>query len=100
MSGSMTRRQRRRLLLEDAALAAAAGLLLWAGAMGFGRSLQAQDATPDVEAKDKPLLSQAGLQKLDQAIANDEVILSRFDAIMSEVDIVKVRALRRPEATP
>ena len=87
-------RDRRRALMEDAALATAAAALLWAGAMGFARSLQAD------EEKAKPVLSPAAEKKLDQAIDNDAVILSRFDAIMSEVEIVKVRVIRKPETPP
>ncbi len=91
---------RRRALLEDAALAAAAAALLWLGAMGFARSLQAQDGPSADGEKPKPVLSPAAEKKLDQAIENDSVILSRFDGIMDELAIVKVRALRKPQTSP
>ena len=91
-----SRSERRRALLEDAALAAAAVALIWIGAMGFGRTLQAQDEPAGHAAK--PVFSPAVEQKLDQAIQNDAVILDRFKAIMDEVDIVKIRALRRPQS--
>ena len=81
-------------------LSAAAAALLWAGAMGFGRSLQAQDGLPADKEKAKPVLSPAAEKKLDQAMENDAAILSRFEAIMSEVEVVKVRALRKPQTPP
>ena len=87
---------RRRALLEDAALAAAAAALLWIGAMGFGRTLQAEDEPAGTA--DKPAFSPAVEQKLDQAIQNDAAILGRFKAIMDEVEIVKIRVLRRPQS--
>ena len=95
----MSPAKRRRALLEDAVLGVTAAALLWAGAMGFGRSLLAEDGPP-ADEKPKPVMSPAAERKLDQAIENDAAILDRFDAIMSEVAIVKVRALRTPETTP
>ena len=34
--------------------------------------------------------------KLEQVIQNDQQILARFDAIMAELQVVKIRATRRP----
>ena len=35
--------------------------------------------------------------KLDQAMQNDQRILARFDEIMAELQVVKIRVLRRPQ---
>ena len=87
---------RQRFLLRDALLAAAAGVLLWIGAMGFGRTLLAEDESSS-DAGQKSRLSPAVERKLDQVTQNDEEILSRFGAIMDELNVVKVRVLRRPQ---
>ena len=101
MRSPMTPAERRRAWLKDAVLAAAAAALLWAGALGFERSLHAQDDAPaDDKEKPKPVLSAAGERKLEQAIENDTAILDRFDAIMKEIDVVKVRVLRKPQTLP
>lgn len=91
----MARHEHQRFFPREALLAAVAGALLWVGAMGFERSLQAQDE-PSTESE-KPL-SPAVEQKLNQALQNDEAILGRFQAVMDEVEIVKVRVLRQPQA--
>ena len=39
-------------------------------------------------------------RKAEEAIANDQRILARFDQIMSELQVVKIRVLRAPQVPP
>ena len=96
----MARTARRQFFLRDALLAAAMGALLWTSAMGFGRSLLAEDEPSLAGRKGEnavPALSPAVESKLDQVAQNDEQILSRFTNIMEELQVLKVRVLRRPQ---
>ena len=92
----MAASNRQRFLLRDALLAAAAGMLLWIGAMGFGRTLLAEGQSSSDAKQPESQLGPAVESKLDQVTQNDEAILSRFGAIMDELNTVKVRVLRPP----
>ena len=85
----------------------ALGVALWVGAgvltawseesvppTRSSRAPRAKPASPTLmRAKPTGALN----AKLDQVMANDQQILARFDAIMEELRIVKIRVLRAPQ---
>lgn len=76
-------------------VAACAGLLLTAAAA------RADDATvtPTFRSSRTSAPNPFGA-KLEQIEANDQRILAKFDEIMEEVRIVKIRVLRAPQTPP
>jgi hypothetical protein len=80
---------RLRSAFSAAALAAGAAVVL---AMVAGQGTVRADASSKASRQ---------LQaKLDQIQANDQAILAKVDAILQELQIVKLRVLRRPTVPP
>ncbi len=91
---------RRPVFLRDAFVIAAAGGLLWSMAMGFGKSLLAEDEPSQAGREGEraeSALSPAVESKLEQITQNDEQILARFTNVTKELQVLKVRVLRRPQ---
>ena len=89
-------RNDRRALLQDAVLAAAAAALLGTGAVGFGRTLMA-DNQDQAGQETRTSLSPAVENKLDQITQKDEELMARFSAVKDEMQTLKVRVLRHPQ---
>ena len=76
---------------------AAAGALAQAETAPATRSTRAprRPAAKPAPVSAKPI---AALERqAEHALANDQQILARFDAIMSELQAVKIRVLRKPQ---
>ena len=98
MTSSVARSSGRRTLF---ALAAAVVL---GGLMGLTADVAGEDATRSTHTRKTPTASQSAgdsggeksdarlESKLDQILANQQTILQRFDQIMEELRIIKVRA--------
>ena len=91
---------RNRYLLLPMALALACGLVAWSdGALlandaveGTGRSTRSSRTTQ----KDGGKVSESKIEeKLNQILENQQKILARFDQVMEELRIVKIRATLR-----
>ena len=88
-----------------ASLGLAGGILLSAAALGMAQS--ETDRQPPTRSSRPRRQSSSGAQtsatflaalepRLGQIAANDQHILARFDEIMTELQAVKIRVLRRP----
>lgn len=70
--------------------------LLGAGLLAAASAAQALTGAETTDrAKESASVDAASIEKkLDQILANQQAILSRFDAVMEELRIIKVRATR------
>ncbi len=89
-------RSQRMTPARRAAIATIAALLLGLMA-GDGSAEQGTTAEP-VDRSSRSSHSGMLLSKLDDILSRDQAILSRFDEIMQELQVVKIRVLRRPTA--